>query len=237
MPATSYKVFSWGSPIGIGVTGSCHVAIAGVAKKATAADPYIVVNEVFCNSLARSILLPCPPGAMLDKDGEPYFFSLDFNLAGQALPPVSPSAIVSAFPRTAWGIILFDALVMNGDRHNRNIAHDTATQRVQIFDHSHAFVRPNGSITANLAASDGALSIGGHCLAQEINTLDGFDMWMERIKLIPDYFIEGLIEATVAIGLPAADERECVNFMKNRKSTFDAILSTNMDKFPKLPKV
>src|SRR5215831_18423744 len=48
MPATTYKVFSWGSPIGIGATGSCHVAVAGIAKKATDRDPYIVANEVVC---------------------------------------------------------------------------------------------------------------------------------------------------------------------------------------------
>ena len=112
----------------IGATGACYVGVAGVAKKATNAEPYIVANEVFCNAIARNLLLPCPPGATLDKGGEPYFFSLDFNLAGQALPPVVPSAIVAAFPRLSWGIILFDMLIMNGDRHAQNIAHDTSTQ-------------------------------------------------------------------------------------------------------------
>jgi hypothetical protein len=99
MPATSYKVWAWGPPIGIGATGACYVGVAGVAKKATANEPYIVANEIFCNSMARILLLPCPPGATLDKEGEPYFFSLDFNLAGQALPPASASAIVALDPR------------------------------------------------------------------------------------------------------------------------------------------
>jgi len=152
------------------------------------------VNDIFCNSIARSLLLPCPPGATLDKGGEPYFFSLDFNLAGQALPPASGAAVVALDPRLAWGIILFDILVMNDDRHGKNIADDTATQKVQIFDHSHAFLKPQGDISETLAARDGNLCIGGHCLASEIYTFDGFDIWNERIKQIPDYFIEGLIE-------------------------------------------
>jgi hypothetical protein len=159
MPATSYKVWAWGPPVGIGATGACYVGVAGVANKATAAEPFIVANEIFCNSI------------------------LDFNLAGQALPPVTASTIVAAFPRLSWGIILFDMLVMNGDRHGQNIAHDTATQKVQIFDHSHAFLRPQGDIAATLAANDGNLGFGGHCLAQEIDTFDGFDIWNERIKL------------------------------------------------------
>ena len=235
MPATNYKVWAWGPPVGIGVTGSYHVGVAGVAKKATTAAPYIVANELFCNSMARLLLLPCPPGATLEKAGEPYFFSLDFNLAGQALPPISASTIVSANPRLAWGIILFDVLVMNDDRHNQNIAHDTATQKVQIFDHSHAFVRPHGDVSATLKANDGNICIGGHCLAQEINTLDGFETWIDRIKTIPDYFIEGLVEASCLVGLPAANKTECVDFMKKRRAGILEIITNNEDKFPKLP--
>jgi hypothetical protein len=237
MPATSYKVWAWGPPVNIGVTGACYVGVAGVAKKATAAEPYIVANEIFCNAVARILLLPCPPGATLDKAGEPYFFSLDFNLAGMALPPVTPSVIVATYPRLSWGIILFDMLVMNGDRHGRNMAHDTSTKKVQIFDHSHAFLRPQGDIAATLAANDGNLGFGGHCLAQEIDTYDGFDIWNERIKQIPDYFIEGLVEACELVGLPTANKNACTDFMKKRRSELKDILDKNLASFPKLPKV
>jgi hypothetical protein len=140
MPVTNYKVWAWGAPVGVGVTGANHVGIAGVAKKATPTDPFLIANEVICNSLARMLLLPCPPGAMLDKGGEPYFFSLNFNLAGMALPPADAVTVVTSFPRLSWGIILFDTLVMNPDRHGLNIAHDTSTNKVQIFDHGHAFL-------------------------------------------------------------------------------------------------
>ena len=140
MPVTNYKVWAWGAPVGVGVTVANHVGIAGVAKKATPTDPFLIANEVICNSLARMLLLPCPPGAMLDKGGEPYFFSLNFNLAGMALPPADAVTVVTSFPRLSWGIILFDTLVMNPDRHGLNIAHDTSTNKVQIFDHGHAFL-------------------------------------------------------------------------------------------------
>lgn len=71
MPATSYKVWGWGPLVGRGATSPCHVGIAGVAKAATSTDPYVIVNEVVCNALARCLLLPCPPGATLDKGGLP----------------------------------------------------------------------------------------------------------------------------------------------------------------------
>ncbi len=33
MPATNYKVWAWGSSTNIGVTGSCHVGVAGIARR------------------------------------------------------------------------------------------------------------------------------------------------------------------------------------------------------------
>ena len=236
MPATTYKVWAWGPPVNIGVTGACYVGVAGVAKKASPAEPFIVANEIFCNAIAKMLLLPCPPGATLDRGGDPYFFSLNFNLAGHALPPVIPSAIVTVDPRLSWGIILFDMLVLNGDRHPGNIAHDTSTQKIQIFDHSHAFLRNQADVPATLAVADGNLGFGGHCLAQEINTMDGFDTWNARIKQIPDYYIDGVIEACSNVGLPVAHKKACSDFIKKRCHELEDILKKNLAVFPKLPK-
>jgi hypothetical protein len=66
--------------------------------------------------IARALLLPCPPGALLEKNGDGYFCSLDFNTAGQALPPINPGVVASAFADLSWGILLFDVLVMNHDK-------------------------------------------------------------------------------------------------------------------------
>jgi hypothetical protein len=92
--ATKYKVWAWGATVGQGATDSVHVGISAIAKKATAASPYIVGNELVCNQIARGLLLPCPPGALLQNNGDTYFCSLNFNMAGQALPPADPGDIV-----------------------------------------------------------------------------------------------------------------------------------------------
>src|ERR1700751_3013334 len=99
--------------------------MSAVAKRATPQQPYIVGNEIACNMIAGALLLPCPPGALLDNNGETYFCSLDFNTAGQPLLPIAPAVVVGAFPDLSWGITLFDILVMNGDRHPNNISHNT----------------------------------------------------------------------------------------------------------------
>jgi hypothetical protein len=123
LPASRYKVWAWGAPLGQGATGSVYVGMSAVAKKSTTATPHIVANELVCNMIARTLLLNYPPGALLEKNGDVYFCSLDFNTAGQALPPISPAVVVGALPELSWGVTLFDVLVMNGDRHAQNISY------------------------------------------------------------------------------------------------------------------
>jgi hypothetical protein len=235
MPGAKYKVMAVGPQIAATATAPVFVSIAGVAKKVLPNQPFIVANELVCCNVARALLLPCPPGALMESGADTYFFSLDFNLAGQALPPVSPSAIVQVFPDLAWGIIVFDALIMNTDRHSHNIAHDTVTDRIQIFDHSHAYLTPGGDIDQTLAARSANLAIGGHCLAGEINTATGLDSWIEKAKQIPDYFIDGIVEAGCGCGIPPDRKDLLASFMKNRRDNLGSLFSANMANFPKVP--
>lgn len=237
MPASSYKLWSVGNPVGMGVTGSVYVGMSGVAKKSTPAEPYIVANELLCNFLARAIFLPAPPGGLMEHNGDQYFFSLDFNLAGHALPPASPIKIVSTQPRLAWGVILFDIFVINPDRHTGNIAFDTSANRVTIFDHSHAFASPSGDISARLASLTSELGIGGECLAPVIDTEDGLDLWADRISQLPDFYIRESCSAASEVGLPAANVAECVDFLIDRKSRLRALVDAHRSSFPKVPSV
>jgi hypothetical protein len=183
------------------------------------------------------LLLPCPPGALMQKDVDTYFFSLDFNIAGETLPPASASALVAKNPRLAWGIIVFDAFVTNGDRHPGNIAHDTGTDKIQIFDHSHAFVGPGGDIDQTLTARRNDLAIGCHCLAAEINTIDGRDDWINKVELVPNYFIEGLIVAACDCGIPPDKKDLLITFVKHRRDSLKTLFDASMNRFPKVPTV
>jgi hypothetical protein len=211
--------------------------MATIAKKASTGQSYVVANEVLCNGIARALVLPCPPGALMEEGGEDYFFSLDFNLAGHSLPPADAKVIVSKFPRLAWGIILFDAFIMNGDRHGRNIAYDASTDRVQIFDHSHAFLGADGDIPRRLASAADQLCIGGHCLASEVSTEDGLESWLGRIELIPDFFLEEMVEAASTVGLPAVYKSDAFAFIKNRRNDLCNIVNNHKGVFSKLPRV
>lgn len=235
MSRNLYKLWSFGPAVGIGVTGAMNVAMSGIAKKATASQAFVVSNEVVCNGLARALLLPCPPGALLEKDNEIYFFSLDFNLAGHALPPVVPAAVVRQNPSLAWGITLFDAFVMNADRHVSNMSHDRITHSIQIFDHSHAFLGSGGDLVSNLERRRTAISIGSHCLAPELNSSSGFAGWCARIKAVPDFYIDGIVDAACDVGIPSEHKALCSDVLKYRRDNIDELVRANSANFPKLP--
>jgi len=183
----------------MGATGSIHVGLAAIAKKSSAQEPFIVCNELVCSYLAKSALLPSPPGALIEEGGDPYFISLNFNLSGQALPPAPIDEILAEHPALSWGIILFDIWVMNSDRHRRNISYDTTTRKIQIFDHSHAFLSPSGDTAARLQACEDATAIGGHCLARRINHRNGLNDWVSKFQQVPDFYVEEVVEAAVEV--------------------------------------
>lgn len=233
MPATAYKIWTIGSPVGAGAMQSIHVGVAGVAKAAMTGMPYAVSNELICGYLARAILLPVPPGFLINKGGVPHHVSLNFNLAGQDLPPADASAIVAAHPRLAWGILLFDAWVVNFDRHCGNISFDQASNQVQVFDHSHAFCHTN--LQQHLNANVTSLGIGGHCLAPEVVDTAGFDEWHTRIMCVPEFYIREVVSAAVGAGLPPSEVQFCTDYLLARRQNLRSIFEANRLTFPKLP--
>jgi hypothetical protein len=235
MPASRYKIWAIGQPLGDGISGSIHVGIAAIAKKASPAEPNIVVNELLCSLLARALFLPCPPGALLDNGGETYFCSLNFNLAGQTLPPTPIPTVIAEFPELCWGILLFDILVMNPDRHNRNLSFDRSTKEIQIFDHSRAFLPLKETVENRIKDCAGKIGLAGHCLKSEISSMAGFDHWVKRIKSIPDYVIEATVEEICQIGFPKDKKSAVIDFLKTRRNNIDSIVHNNLGEFPKLP--
>jgi hypothetical protein len=233
--ASKYKVFGVGLPVGEGASNSFHVGVAAIAKKAEPNQPNVVINELFCSTLAGYLFLPCPPGILLANNGETYFCSLNFNLAGQSLPPAPVDEVVAISPEISWGITLFDVWVMNPDRHGRNLSFNRQTKDIQIFDHSHAFLRFNGTPDSVMANLNGELAIDGHCIRTELNSWVGFDLWTARIKAVPDYVIDYSFDAIIRVGFPFDKKAAMSDFVKQRRNTIDLLVTNNLGQFPKLP--
>jgi len=143
MPGGQYRLMSVGQQVSIGVAGSHFVTLDAVAKQNSNNAPYCVPNEMICAELGQFLRLPIPPvGIVRESDPKalPWFASLNFNLTGNALPPVDPTTCVASLPDLSTGLLIFDILITNSDRHAGNLAVDVLANppKMTVFDHSHA---------------------------------------------------------------------------------------------------
>jgi hypothetical protein len=211
-----------------------RVAVAGVGKPSNAANPNAIANELICGDLGRILRLPIPPGFIVYKEAEPYHVSLNFYLAGEDLPRADAASLVAEHPKLACGIVAFDIWVCNGDRHAKNIAFDQSTKRVNLFDHSHAFMH-GAQGRKHLEGQAGSLGIlPHHCLVPQIANGDHFGYWIDRIERIPEFYIRDSIRECMAIGMTSDDADFCTGFLLDRRTQLTTLLDANKASFPKL---
>lgn len=173
-----YRIVFLGPPLGSGVGEGRVVSVQAVAKTNTANVPYCVANEVVCGELGRFLGLDIPPGGVVySPTGNPQLFyaSLSFNLTGTSLPPVNTTKCVQLLPREPTGLLLFDILIANSDRHGRNFSVDFSQRppTMNIFDHGHALLGKDAGqgiarferLKDRLAISAGSRTQGNrHCI-------------------------------------------------------------------------
>ena len=233
MPSTRYKIWSFGPSVGEGITQANYIGVSGVAKAASDDLPFVITNELICSYLAKAILLPIPPGFVIEDEGIPYFVSLNFNLVGEDLPPANVSKIVKNHPELSCGIILFDLWILNNDRHTNNISYDKDSDRVQIFDHSHALMTNKDLFTDSTLGKTNII-IDEHCLARELEDLDGMVKWLNRIQSIPEYYIREVVESAMSFGLNDESPEICISFLLERQMNLQSLISENLSMFPKI---
>lgn len=210
--------------------GADFVAVSGIAKSSSAGHPYAVANELLCGMLGRGIGLPIPPGFIIEDGGTPWHVSLNFNLAGQQLPPADCAALVQAQPFLAAGIIVFDAWIVNADRHPGNLAFDQSTGRVNVFDHSHAFY-PSTIGRQHLINHEKDALVARNALTSHIKDLASVSSWLDRISQVPHFWIEDAVRGAVGVGLPAADTQFCIDYLENRRTSLRSLLLAQQNAF------
>ena len=227
-----YKILNWRGPGPGGLNRSEWVAIEALAKPNSDESPYLVANEVIASEIGRYLMLPIAPSCVAPRDEETYFMSLSFNLTGMSLPRVFPEEIVEFFPHYAAGIVSFDTLVANYDRHADNIAAVTASQprRLNVFDHDRCLLGhlPNAGIE-HLKGMESQLAIVGkgnnHCLVPYVTETGSFYEWFKRIAGIPDFLItETCKNATQYGGLTNDECMAVTDFLLKRRCEVNTLL-------------
>ena len=127
--------------------------------------------------------MPIPPFALLRKGGEKGLFA-SLNFGNESVPDdADPHECVKADLELCTGVLLFDSLIANSDRHVGNIKVDRPTRPSEmfIFDHDHALfgVMPGGDELKRLVKLKDRLAITGqqptggntHCFLKYIDSL------------------------------------------------------------------
>jgi hypothetical protein len=179
---------------------------------------------------------PCGICLKRGHDPEHWFASLNFNLSGSALPPVDPGTVVAELPFESAGLLLFDILIANIDRHRTNLSLDLSSppaKILSIFDHGHAlFGHVHGQGIARLTAQRDNLSVGNHCILSAVRNDDHFGEWISRINALPNYLIDLVCDATVPLGMiTTAEATAAKDFLKHRRTEIEAIIRANKSEF------
>jgi hypothetical protein len=240
----NFKVIEWLQPLGLGITGSRDVTVGGIAKAKHVNAPYSVQNEFVANRIAQFLHLPVSPGYVQEDDAqEIHFISLNFNPNGLSLPPIIPDIVVPLHPEVCAGVLAFDILIGNCDRHAGNLMHDMTTNEMVIFDHGHTLfgIQPGMGI-ARLHWLSSNLGVGTeadpwnyvgnlHCLLKHIKKPEYLLEWVEKIKQIPDFFIDDLCRDLLKLDISLDEANALKDFLKTRRSQIGKLFNKHQALF------
>lgn len=207
---------------------------------------YRVANEFISATLGRFIGLPIPPCGIVTAPGSGHWFAtLDFDLEREYLLPVSPEACMRFDPRLCTGIVLFDVLIANEDRHDENLKTDNqaSPSRLVVYDHDVALFGGNGqlrgierleSLKPRLGITGGPITGGNaHCLLPALDTTRYFSEWLRRVYQIPDWFIAQTCDELVKIRQINRKEADAAaDFLDYRRKHLDTIIGEHRAAFP-----
>ncbi len=245
MAAQQYALLGLGNLVGQGVTDARHATLKAVVKSNDDCG-YIISNEYICSEIGRWLGLPIPPSGLVYSPGsatEHWFAQLNFNLTGDTLPVVDEQLCVKKLPALSTGLVLFDILIANSDRHQNNFAVDFTAKppRMSVFDHSHALFGidyPNGALRLaklrdRIGASGGSATCGNRqCLLDYLDDPKLFEDWYLRIEGLPDYLLKDACDATVSLGMiTQADADAAFDFLKYRRRNIRELVKNYRSEF------
>jgi len=229
-----------------GVNDAWVLTSQSIGKENSPESPYLLANEWICGRIAQFLCLPIPPFAMMRRPGmRGMFASLRFGKGDQPPSDCDPEILARAQPRISTGIVLFDALIANSDRHVGNLYVDRPSRprRVIIFDHDRAMfgsfdrygIRRLTEMRDRLAMSGGSRSGGWrHCLMDYLETSEHFSEWIDRIAQVPEWFIRHTCGELNGLNIEPEELEAAIDFLIYRRDRMWLIVNENRDEFPRI---
>ena len=244
MPPQWFGFISKMDHLSEGVNNAWILTTESVGRTSSEDSAYLIPNEWICGNIAQFLRLPIPPFALMRRRvGKGMFASLRFGVGDTPPDDVRPDVCVQKHAHLCTGVLLFDILIANSDRHRGNIKVDSPydPKEIFIFDHDRALFGPikgggRSRLTKlrdRLGVSAGSVSGGNpHCFIDHLNTAEYFGEWADRIRHIPDWFIDDICNGVIRAGLRKSLADAGADFIKHRKRRIGEIVMSHKREFP-----
>ena len=222
-----------------GVNESWIVRCEAIGKGNHQDHPYLIANEFVSARIAQYLGLPVPPFSILRKKTRKTAMFASYSYESESSPrDVRPDVCVNRLPSLCAGILAFDVLIGNCDRHRGNLKVDSPANptRLYLIDHDLALFHrdpENGvtrlkSIEGRLGISGGSISGGNrHVFLDQKMRSSSLKDWCTRIEKIPDWFIQESCEFARGLGPKRSELSHLEKFLLERRRSIATIIINN----------
>lgn len=209
-------------------------------KEYTKAKPYTLISEWLCADIASSLGLPIPSRRTIPYNGQCLGF--EWRDDSKEFMPGMESKLLN--PEAIFGMLAFDVLVCNRDRHSGNILFQrpspgVAKYNLELIDHSHALI---GDL-ANFAALEGFLTKNPDPdsflrkapseLRGLVKDLAAFDPWIHKIESLSQTQLTDSAAQLPDEWKPNPDETgRLVDLLNSRRQAIRQLLESGKGQFP-----
>lgn len=142
----------------------------------------------------------------------------------------------------AQGVVVFDILIANPDRHDENLLVDRVLKpsRMHVFDHDQALLggeEEHGierleKLRDRLGITGSSITGGtGHVLLPHIRDSRHVYQWAERVRCIPKWFIQSVTSEAKSYGLEGSIADRVADFLEYRCSGISRIIDSHRSEF------
>ena len=137
---------------------------------------------------------------------------------------------------------MFDIFIANCDRNPTNIKVDKAGKPtlIRVFDHERSlFYTDKGRGRDRLKECEDRLGVTDgdqsrdewHCLVEVVKSAQHILNWADRVRDIPDWFLERIIEEVRKLPLVDAECEDVLSFLIRRQTKIHTLIWNNRKRF------
>jgi len=211
------------------------------AKRFSSRHPYTLVSEWLCADIASLLNLPIPSRQVMVHDGQKWL-GFEWRDNGNSFEVGMETKLMN--PEAVVGMLAFDVLVCNRDRHHGNVllqhpSPDMGGYILHVIDHSHALIGnlPNFEALLEFVAAnpdpDAFLRVAPVEIRSLVQSLDEFAPWIQRINDLTETQIESSVSHIPREWRPMPDDSvKLVDFLLERKAKVPGLIKAGIGNFP-----